>query len=75
MKEKNTYVIIRELYKWEKEEQVKETSEKLINILISDEPEPEHENLHEVIIPESLSQKFAQYDQKELDKAFEENNN
>jgi len=75
VKEKNAYVIIRELYKWETEELVKETCEKLVNILISDEPESGHENLHEVVIPESLSQKFSQYDQQDLNKAFEENNN
>lgn len=30
------------------------------------------ENLHEVIIPENLSQKFYEYDQKYLEKTFEE---
>jgi hypothetical protein len=75
VKEKNTYVITRELYNWEKDELVKETCEKLVNILISDEPEPGLENLHEVVIPDSLSQKFSQFDQKDLNKAFEENNN
>ena len=46
---------MRELHKWEKEDTVKETCEALVSILISDEPEPGMENLHEVEIPESMN--------------------
>lgn len=45
---------MRELHKWEKEEAVKETCEALVSILISDEPEPGMENLHEVEVPEFM---------------------
>lgn len=45
---------MRELHKWEMEEPVKETCEALVSILISDEPEPGMENLHEVQVPEFM---------------------
>ena len=45
---------MRELHKWEKEEGVKETCEALVSVLISDEPEPGMENLHEVQVPEFM---------------------
>ena len=44
---------MRELHKWEKDPDVKETCEKLVSILISDEPEPGMENLHEVRVGDS----------------------
>lgn len=47
-------MIMRELHKWEKEQAVKETCEALVSILISDEPEPGMENLHEVEVPEFM---------------------
>jgi hypothetical protein len=48
-----------------------ETCEKLAAILIADEPEENFENLHQVPIPESLSNKFYEYDAKDLEKQFE----
>lgn len=45
--------------------------EKLIQILIADEPESELENLHQVVVPDELSKKFYEYEQKELEKNFE----
>jgi hypothetical protein len=63
---------MRELYNWEKDELAKESIYKLIQILISDEPETGLENLHEVAVPESLSQKFYEIEQKSLEKNFED---
>ena len=54
LRSKQVYLIMRELHKWEMEEPVKETCEALVSILISDEPEPGMENLHEVQVPEFM---------------------
>ena len=53
LRSKQVYLIMRELHKWEKEPEVLETCEALVSILISDEPEPGMENLHEVELPTS----------------------
>lgn len=72
IKSKNAYVILRELHKWEKDERVLAVCEKLVQILIADEPEEGMEDFHQVTVPEDLSQKFYEYEQKELEKNFEE---
>lgn len=64
-------MILREYHKWEKDERTMLVLEKLIQILISDEPEVELENLHQVVVPDELSKKFYEYEQKELEKNFE----
>lgn len=64
-------MILRELHKWEKDEKVNVTCEKLIHLLIADEPEDGMDNFHEIAVPENLSEKFYDYDQKELDKNFD----
>ncbi len=71
IKKKNAYVIVRELHKWDKDEKVTETCEKLAAILIADEPEQDFENLHQVSIPENLASKFYEYDAKDLEKKFD----
>jgi hypothetical protein len=71
IKKKNAYVIVRELHKWDKDEKVIETCEKLVAILIADEPEEYIENLHQVDIPENLSKKFFEYDAKDLERKFD----
>ena len=43
---------MRELHKSEEDPDVKQTCETLVSILISDEPEPGMENLHEVDLPD-----------------------
>uniref|UniRef100_H2XPW1 Uncharacterized LOC100176935 n=1 Tax=Ciona intestinalis TaxID=7719 RepID=H2XPW1_CIOIN len=61
VKAKNTYVIMRELYRWETENDntdVAETCEKLVQILISDEPEDGRENLLTCDIPEEHLKKL-----------------
>ena len=54
MTDKNVYVILRELHKWEEDEEAKLACEKVIQVLISEEPEPGMENLKEVDIPENV---------------------
>lgn len=62
---------MRELDNWEEDDKVKASVEKLIQLLISDEPLREHENLHQVQVPEDLAQKFYEFEKKELEKNFE----
>ncbi|CAF0778426.1 unnamed protein product [Brachionus calyciflorus] len=71
IKDKNAYLILRELHKWEKDEKALNSCEKLVQILIADEPEDGHENLHQVAVPEELSQKFYEFEKQELEKNFE----
>lgn len=59
IKDKNTYVILRELHKWETDESNLVALENLISVLICDEPEPGMENLNEVEIPENISAKLT----------------
>ncbi|KPP71519.1 brain protein 16-like [Scleropages formosus] len=65
LKSKNVYPIMREFHKWEKEPQVISACEKLVQVLISDEPEAGMENLMEVDIPEDVELKFRDMDAKE----------
>ena len=63
---------MRELHKWEKEDSVLITLEKLIQIIISDEPgDSELENLHKVSVPDELASKFYELDRSQLEKNFE----
>ncbi|XP_062614348.1 protein HGH1 homolog [Saccostrea cucullata] len=65
VKEKNTYIIIRELHKWESQRSNIIPIMNLIDILIGDEPEEGMENLHQVEIPEHLKEKFTKEDQED----------
>ena len=56
--EKNTYVILRELHKWEKDPAAKTATEALVQVLISDKPEKGMEDFNEVQIPEKVRQSF-----------------
>nr|CAG4646387.1 EOG090X08WK [Macrothrix elegans] len=58
LRSKNTYVILRELHKWEKEANVIAVLEHLVNILIRYEHEIGHDNLKEVEIPADVAEKF-----------------
>ena len=58
IKDKNTYVILRELHKWEKDPAVLGALESLIQLLIADEPEPGMENLREVQIPPDIEDRL-----------------
>ena len=73
VKEKNAYVILRELHNWEKDERVLLVLEKLVQVLIGDEPDDESMlNLHEVAVPDELSKRFYEMDRDELVKNFED---
>lgn len=65
VKEKGTYLIMREFHKWEKEPDVAAACEKLIQVLIGDEPESGMENLNEVQIPEEVEKKLQRLDMEE----------
>nr|CAG4637150.1 EOG090X08WK [Ceriodaphnia reticulata]SVE73038.1 EOG090X08WK [Ceriodaphnia reticulata] len=58
LRSKNTYVILRELHKWEKDENVMAVLEHLVNIIIRFEYEIGHDNLKEVEVPEEITEKF-----------------
>ncbi|XP_005100636.1 protein HGH1 homolog [Aplysia californica] len=79
IKEKNAYVILRELDRWEKDPKTKVACRNLIDVLISDEPQQGMEDLHKVEVPEHLVEKFNQMDldllsdfKEELDKKASE---
>lgn len=67
MKDKNTYVILRELHKWEKNPANIVAIENLISVLISDEPESGMENLNEIDIPADVAVKLQAVDEKQSD--------
>ncbi|NXW57502.1 HGH1 protein, partial [Eurystomus gularis] len=62
---KGTYVILRELHRWEPEPPVLGACEKLIQVLIGDEPGPGLENLLEVKVPEEVEQELQRLDREE----------
>ena len=55
---------MREYHKWEKDDSTAQACEKLIGMLIADEPEPGMEDLSKVTIPEEVTKQFEQYDLK-----------
>ncbi|XP_035284070.1 protein HGH1 homolog [Anguilla anguilla] len=65
LKNKNVYPIMREFHKWEREPHVGAACEKLVQVLIGDEPEPGMENLLEVDIPEDVEVKLKEMEAKE----------
>ncbi|XP_065140583.1 protein HGH1 homolog [Paramisgurnus dabryanus] len=65
MKNKNVYPIMREFHNWEKDPHVISACEKLVQVLISDEPEEGMENLLEVEIPQDVKEKLKELDAKE----------
>ncbi|XP_051527622.1 protein HGH1 homolog [Myxocyprinus asiaticus] len=65
MKNKNVYPIMREFHKWEQDPQAISACEKLVQVLIGDEPEAGMENLLEVEIPQDVVEKLKELDAKE----------
>lgn len=65
VREKGTYLVLRELHRWEREPDVLAACEKLIQVLIGDEPGPGMENLLEVSIPEDVEQQLQRLDREE----------
>ncbi|XP_072266604.1 protein HGH1 homolog isoform X2 [Pyxicephalus adspersus] len=71
LKQSGAYLILRSLHSWEMEPAVKRTCEKVIQILIGDEPEPGLENLLEVKVPPEVEEKLKRLDEEE-EKELEE---
>lgn len=62
VKDKNAYVIIRELDKWEQSPAVCVAIENLVQVLIADEPEEGMEDLDSVEIPEHVDSKLKKWE-------------
>ena len=54
MKKNNVYVILRELFNWETDEEAKKACGYVIQVLISDEPTKSMQNLRQVQIPDDV---------------------
>nr|XP_001090013.3 protein HGH1 homolog [Macaca mulatta] len=65
VRDQGAYLILRELHSWEPEPDVRAACEKLIQVLIGDEPERGMENLLEVQVPEDVEQQLQQLDCRE----------
>ncbi|NXQ85046.1 HGH1 protein, partial [Nyctibius grandis] len=65
VREKGTYLILRELHRWEREPDVLAACEKVVQVLIGDEPGPGLENLLEVEIPEEMERELQRLDREE----------
>ncbi|XP_078729669.1 protein HGH1 homolog isoform X1 [Lampetra fluviatilis] len=63
LKEKNAYVILRELHKWEEDLQARTACENLLQVLIGDEPESSMQNLLKVQIPPHVEQQLLRQDE------------
>ncbi|KAM9410674.1 protein HGH1 homolog [Pholidichthys leucotaenia] len=72
LKEKKVYPIMREFHRWEEEVEVTAACEKLVQVLIGDEPEQGMENLMEVEIPEDVEEKLKEADAKEQEELEKE---
>ncbi|XP_044514284.1 protein HGH1 homolog [Gracilinanus agilis] len=65
VRDQGTYLVLRELHSWERDPDVRMACEKLIQVLIGDEPEAGMENLLEVSVPPDVEQRLQQLDQQE----------
>ncbi|XP_054906135.1 protein HGH1 homolog [Poeciliopsis prolifica] len=72
LRQKNVYPIVRELHRWEKDVHVGAACEKLVQVLIGDEPQHGMENLMEVDIPQDVENKLREADAKEQQELQEE---
>ena len=66
LREKNTYLILRELHKIEKDREVLLATENVVDILIKTEEEINVENYKEVEVPSELLPKFQKMDEAYL---------
>ncbi|KAF5290061.1 hypothetical protein FQA39_LY14842 [Lamprigera yunnana] len=62
IREQNTYIVVRELHKWEKNKKVLLACENLVDILIRTEEEIGKDNLKDLEIPDDLVKKFEKMD-------------
>ncbi|XP_033920550.1 protein HGH1 homolog [Melopsittacus undulatus] len=65
VRDMGTYVVLRELHGWEQHPGVRAACERLLQVLIGDEPPPGMENLLEVNIPEDVEQQLQRLDLEE----------
>ncbi|NXU80422.1 HGH1 protein, partial [Oreotrochilus melanogaster] len=65
LREKGTFLILRELHSWEQEPSVVAACENLIQVLIGEEPGPGMENLLEVKVPEEVERELRRLDREE----------
>ncbi|XP_038411745.1 protein HGH1 homolog [Canis lupus familiaris] len=65
VRNQGAYLILRELHSWEPEPDVQVACEKLIQVLIGDEPEQGMDNLLEVQVPEDVERQLQRLDQQE----------
>ncbi|XP_020850925.1 protein HGH1 homolog isoform X2 [Phascolarctos cinereus] len=65
VKDQGAYLVLRELHSWEHDPNVQLACEKLIQVLIGDEPEAGMDNLLEVSVPPDVEQRLQQLDQQE----------
>ncbi|KDR19997.1 protein HGH1 homolog isoform X2 [Zootermopsis nevadensis] len=63
MRERNTYLILREFHKWEKDRTVLLACENVVDILIRTEDEIGEDNIHDIDVPLELHQKFQKMDE------------
>jgi len=65
VRSKNSYIILRELHKWETNAANVVAIENLISVLVCDEPDqPGMDNLNEVVIPDDIAERFRSADEK-----------
>uniref|UniRef100_A0A8D1Y826 Protein HGH1 homolog n=1 Tax=Sus scrofa TaxID=9823 RepID=A0A8D1Y826_PIG len=72
VRDQGAYLILRELHSWEPEPDVQVACEKLIQVLIGDEPEHGLENLLEVQVPEDVERQLQQQDRQEQEQCKRE---
>ncbi|NWU70599.1 HGH1 protein, partial [Pterocles burchelli] len=72
VRDKGTYVILRELHRSERDPQVLVACEKLIQVLIGDEPGPGMENLLEVNVPEEVEEQLQRLECEEEERWWQE---
>ncbi|XP_018431241.1 PREDICTED: protein HGH1 homolog [Nanorana parkeri] len=65
LKERGVYLILRSLHSWETDPAMQRTCEKVIQVLIGDEPEPDLENLLEVTVPPEVEEQLKRLDEEE----------
>jgi hypothetical protein len=63
MRDRNTYLILREFHKWEKDRTVLLACENVIDILIRTEDEISQDNLRDIDVPTDLHEKFQKMDE------------
>ncbi|XP_026813105.1 protein HGH1 homolog [Rhopalosiphum maidis] len=66
IRDQGTYLILRELHKWEPNMELKLVCENLVDILIKTEDEIGTDNFHDLDVPEDLIDKFKKMDEAYL---------